>query len=121
DQELQALAAEIDSSDADIVWVGLSTPKQEVFATRLARFTHVHVLATIGAAFDFQVGNVKEAPGIFRRFGLEWFYRLCAEPRRLYRRYTELVPLFILYNLIDLIRTGGETDDLSDTGERCGV
>jgi N-acetylglucosaminyldiphosphoundecaprenol N-acetyl-beta-D-mannosaminyltransferase len=63
DQELQALAGEINGSDADIVWVGLSTPKQEVFATRLARFTRVHVLATIGAAFDFHVGNVKEAPG----------------------------------------------------------
>jgi N-acetylglucosaminyldiphosphoundecaprenol N-acetyl-beta-D-mannosaminyltransferase len=89
---------------------------------RLAQFTRVHVLATIGAAFDFHVGNVKEAPGIFRRFGLEWFYRLCAEPRRLYRRYIEVVPLFIFYNLIDLIRTGaGETDDLTDTGERCGV
>lgn len=122
DQELQALAGEIDSSGADIVWIGLSTPKQEVFATRLARCTRVHVLATIGAAFDFQVGNVKEAPGIFRRFGLEWFYRLCTEPRRLYRRYTEVVPLFIFYNFMDLIRTGaGETDDLTDTGERCGV
>ena len=98
DQELQALAGEINRRDADIVWVGLSTSKQEVFATRLARFTRVHVLATIGAAFDFHVGNVKEAPRFFRRFGLEWFYRLCAEPRRLYRRYPEVVPLFILYN-----------------------
>jgi N-acetylglucosaminyldiphosphoundecaprenol N-acetyl-beta-D-mannosaminyltransferase len=75
DQELQVLAGEINRSDADIVWVGLSTPKQEVFATRLAQFTRVHVLATIGA-FDFHVGNVKEAPGIFRRFGLEWFLPL---------------------------------------------
>ncbi len=122
DQELHALAGEINRSDADIVWVGVSTPKQEVLAARLARFTRVHVLATIGAAFDFHVGNVKEAPRIFRRFGLEWFYRLCTEPRRLYRRYTEVVPLFILYNLIELIRTGaGETDELSDTGERWSV
>ncbi len=122
DQEMQALAEQINRSGADIVWIGLSTPKQEVFATRLARFTAVHFLATIGAAFDFHVGNVKEAPEIFRRLGIEWLYRLSTEPRRLYRRYSEVVPLFILYNLVDLIRTDvGERDDLTDTGERCGV
>jgi N-acetylglucosaminyldiphosphoundecaprenol N-acetyl-beta-D-mannosaminyltransferase len=122
DDELKALADDINRSGADIVWVGLSTPKQEVFATRLARYTRVHVLATIGAAFDFHVGNVKEAPGIFRRLGLEWCYRLCTEPRRLYGRYAEVVPLFILYNLLDLIGAGAdETDDLTDTGEGCSV
>ncbi len=122
DQELRVLADQINSSGADIVWVGLSTPKQEVFAARLSRFTKVHFLAAIGAAFDFHVGKVKEAPRFFRRLGLEWFYRLCTEPGRLYRRYAEVVPLFMLYNLIDLIKAGAhETDDRTDTGERCGV
>jgi N-acetylglucosaminyldiphosphoundecaprenol N-acetyl-beta-D-mannosaminyltransferase len=99
DEELQELAQAIDAAKADVLWVGLSTPKQEIFAHRLARFTHVHFLITVGAAFDFHTDRVRQAPRRIQRLGLEWFFRLCMEPRRLFRRYAEIVPLFILYNV----------------------
>lgn len=103
DEELRVLAQEINSSGADIVWIGLSTPTQEEFAARLAQFTTVGVLVTVGAAaFDFALGRVKEAPGWLQRHCLEWFHCLCMEPC-LYRRYGKVVPLFILYNLIDIL------------------
>jgi len=100
--EWSALAADIEASRADVVWIGLSTPKQELFARELARRVRVHYIATIGAAFDFHIGEVREAPVFVQRSGLEWFYRMCLDPKRLVRRYAEVVPLFLLYNLVEL-------------------
>jgi len=107
DEEWGGLASDIERSGADIVWIGLSTPKQEVFACNLARRSNVHYIATIGAAFDFHIGAVREAPAFVRRSGLEWFYRLCSDPRRLARRYGEIVPLFLLYNALDVLGLRG--------------
>ena len=104
DAELKRLAEKINKSQADIVWIGLGTPKQEFFAHRLSKFTKVHFIVTVGAAFDFHTGKVKQAPKFMQRAGLEWFFRLCVEPRRLYRRYLEVVPKFIYYSIIDLAK-----------------
>ncbi len=76
----------IASAGADIVWVGMGTPKQDVAAAELARRTGVPVVG-VGAAFDFVAGTVREAPSWIQRSGFEWLYRLAAEPRRLWRRY----------------------------------
>lgn len=76
----------IDESGADIVWVGLGTPKQDIEAARLAQVLPVTAVA-VGAAFDFVAGTVREAPAALSKCGLEWAYRLCREPRRLWRRY----------------------------------
>lgn len=76
----------IDESGAEIVWVGLGTPKQDLEAARLARALPVTAVA-VGAAFDFVAGTVREAPELVSRCGLEWAYRLYREPRRLWRRY----------------------------------
>lgn len=103
EDELIALATDIERSQADILWIGISTPKQEKFAQRIARVCKVHFIITVGAAFDFHIGNVRQAPGFIQSIGLEWLYRLCVEPRRLWKRYFEIVPLFILYNLSDLL------------------
>jgi N-acetylglucosaminyldiphosphoundecaprenol N-acetyl-beta-D-mannosaminyltransferase len=62
EDELKILADNINSKNTDIVWIGLSTPKQEVFASRLSKYTNVHYIATVGAAFDFHTGKVKQAP-----------------------------------------------------------
>jgi N-acetylglucosaminyldiphosphoundecaprenol N-acetyl-beta-D-mannosaminyltransferase len=86
------------------LWIGLSTPKQEKFATRVARHTRVHCIVTVGAAFDFHIGKIKEAPKIMRQMGVEWFFRLCSEPKRLYKRYSEVVPLYIYYNFIEFLK-----------------
>jgi N-acetylglucosaminyldiphosphoundecaprenol N-acetyl-beta-D-mannosaminyltransferase len=105
DKELMGLADRINRAGADILWIGMSTPKQEKFAFRIARYIQVHYIATVGAAFDFHIGKIKEAPKIMRHVGLEWFFRLRSEPIRLHKRYGEVVPLYIYYNLIDFLNS----------------
>jgi N-acetylglucosaminyldiphosphoundecaprenol N-acetyl-beta-D-mannosaminyltransferase len=79
---------------SDIVWVGLSTPKQERWmAEHVGRIT-APVLIGVGAAFDFHSGLKKQAPRWMQRSGLEWLFRLATEPRRLWRRYLVNNPLF---------------------------
>jgi len=87
----------------DIVWVGLSTPKQERWMfTHRARL-NVPVLAGVGAAFDFHTGRMPQAPRWMREHGFEWLFRLCHEPRRLWRRYliygSQFVALVLLEQL----------------------
>lgn len=76
----------IDRSGADVVWVGLGTPKQDVIAQRLAERSGATFVA-VGAAFDFLAGTKKQAPAWVQDRGLEWGYRLVTEPRRLWKRY----------------------------------
>ncbi|MBC7923930.1 MAG: WecB/TagA/CpsF family glycosyltransferase [Ferruginibacter sp.] len=105
DGEFRALADQINALDVNVVWVGISTPKQEKFAHRLAQYTNVHFIVTVGAAFDFHIGNVRQAPGFLQKAGLEWAFRLCVEPQRLWKRYVQVVPLFIYYNFLNLTRS----------------
>jgi len=103
DDEFRALGETINQSGANVIWIGLSTPKQERFARQLAQYTAVHFIVTVGAAFDFHTGNVRQAPAWMQQLSLEWFFRLMMEPKRLYKRYLEIVPLFIYYNLRELV------------------
>ncbi|RPE85238.1 N-acetylglucosaminyldiphosphoundecaprenol N-acetyl-beta-D-mannosaminyltransferase [Curtobacterium sp. PhB137] len=73
-------------ADADIVWVGLGTPKQDHEVQRLAYSLPV-VACAVGAAFDFAAGTKREAPTWMTRVGMEWLFRLLSEPRRLWKRY----------------------------------
>lgn len=102
EEELSSLGQSIDAASVDIVWVGMSTPKQELFAHRLRNHVHVHYIITVGAAFDFHTGRVRQAPGWVQQSGVEWLFRLAMEPRRLYKRYLEIVPLFAYYGLQDV-------------------
>ncbi|HQQ95908.1 MAG TPA: WecB/TagA/CpsF family glycosyltransferase [Cyclobacteriaceae bacterium] len=104
DDELAELGGRLESLNVDVVWIGLSTPKQEMFASRLRRFCKVHFIVTVGAAFDFHTDRVRQAPAWIQNLGLEWLFRLFMEPKRLYRRYLEIVPLFIYYNLSEFVR-----------------
>jgi N-acetylglucosaminyldiphosphoundecaprenol N-acetyl-beta-D-mannosaminyltransferase len=101
-EEFAILGAMINASGANVVWIGLSTPKQEIFAANLAKHVNVNYIVTVGAVFDFFTGNIKRAPGWIQKFGLEWLYRLLKEPRRLFSRYAEVVPMFIWLNLKEL-------------------
>jgi N-acetylglucosaminyldiphosphoundecaprenol N-acetyl-beta-D-mannosaminyltransferase len=74
-------------SGAQIVWVGISTPKQELLMAELVEDLGGPVLIGVGAAFDFHAGLKRQAPRWMQRAGLEWLFRLCTEPRRLWRRY----------------------------------
>lgn len=74
------------SSGAQVVWLGLGTPKQDWEAARLAAAVPA-VFCAVGAAFDFVAGNKKQAPAWMQQRGLEWLYRVATEPRRLWKRY----------------------------------
>jgi N-acetylglucosaminyldiphosphoundecaprenol N-acetyl-beta-D-mannosaminyltransferase len=93
----------INNTGADIIWIGVSTPKQEYFAYNLSLYTKSKYLITVGAAFDFHIGAIKQAPNWIQRSGLEWLFRLIIEPRRLFHRYLTIVPLYIYLNLKDFI------------------
>lgn len=94
-EEENIIESRIRESDADIVFVGISTPKQE-------RWMHEHrdsfpgvTLIGVGAAFDFHAGRVRQAPGWMQRNGLEWLFRLVTEPVRLWKRYLLTTPQFL--------------------------
>jgi N-acetylglucosaminyldiphosphoundecaprenol N-acetyl-beta-D-mannosaminyltransferase len=94
--EEENLVKQIRAVQPDILWVGLSTPKQEKFMAEYLPKLDANVMIGVGAAFDFHSGRVKQAPRWMQRSGLEWFYRLCREPRRLGKRYLRNNPLFAL-------------------------
>jgi N-acetylglucosaminyldiphosphoundecaprenol N-acetyl-beta-D-mannosaminyltransferase len=89
----------INAAHPDIVWVGLSTPKQELWMAGHVAKLSPSVLVGVGAAFDIHAGVKKQAPYWIQRRGLEWLFRLANEPRRLGRRYLINNPVFILLTL----------------------
>jgi N-acetylglucosaminyldiphosphoundecaprenol N-acetyl-beta-D-mannosaminyltransferase len=80
-------AARINAAGADIIWVGLGSPKQDVWNALNRAALNAPVLIGIGAAFDFLSGMKPQAPEWMQALGLEWLFRLWCEPRRLWRRY----------------------------------
>lgn len=103
EEEIQVIAKFINSKQTDILWIGLGTPKQEIFAYRISKHLQCGYIITVGAAFDFHTGTIKQAPKIIQQSGLEWFFRLTIEPKRLWKRYLNIVPKFLTYSLLDLI------------------
>ena len=89
------VAERIDGSGADIVWVGIGSPRQELWMQRMRPVLRAPVLVGVGAAFDFHAGLVSQAPKWMGDRGLEWLYRLSREPRRLAPRYLRDNPGFI--------------------------
>ena len=100
--EEEKLTAELERSRADVLWCGLSTPKQERFMAAYAGRLPVRLMVGVGAAFDLLSGNLSEAPGWMKRSGLQWLYRLIKEPRRLWRRYLSNNPRFTWLTLLQL-------------------
>ena len=90
----------INAAAPDIVWVGLSTPKQERWMAGHRERLTAPVLIGVGAAFDFLTGRKPQAPRWMQRAGLEWLFRLLTEPRRLWRRYLYHNPRFVLLVLL---------------------
>ncbi|MER6737853.1 WecB/TagA/CpsF family glycosyltransferase [Streptomyces puniciscabiei] len=89
------IADRITASGARIVLVGLGCPRQEIFVHAMRPLLPMPLLA-VGAAFDFHAGNLRRPPRWMRKAGLEWLWRLCLEPRRLWRRYLFLNPHYLL-------------------------
>jgi N-acetylglucosaminyldiphosphoundecaprenol N-acetyl-beta-D-mannosaminyltransferase len=98
--EVKALQEKASATRPDFFWVGLSTPKQEKFMAEFLPKLDVTLMLGVGAAFDFHSGRISQAPRWMQRSGLEWFYRLCSEPRRLWKRYLRNNPLFVLNFLL---------------------
>jgi N-acetylglucosaminyldiphosphoundecaprenol N-acetyl-beta-D-mannosaminyltransferase len=94
-EEDRALVHEIQQSTANVVWVGLGAPKQDVWVASHADSINALLLA-VGAAFDFHSGRLRRAPKWMRGAGLEWLFRLAMEPRRLLGRYLRTNVRFVL-------------------------
>src|SRR5258708_8987692 len=86
EEDREAIAL-INQAAPDVVWVGLSTPKQERWMYEHRDKLNVPLMLGVGAAFDLNTGRLKQAPVWMRERGLEWLFRLLAEPKRLWRRY----------------------------------
>ncbi|MGI5869937.1 MAG: WecB/TagA/CpsF family glycosyltransferase [Kiritimatiellia bacterium] len=99
DAERDDVVARIDASGADIVWVGIGTPRQDYWVSDYRPRLKAPVLIAVGAAFNFHAGTVPQAPRWMMRCGFEWLFRLLAEPRRLWRRYVIGNPRFIFLAL----------------------
>lgn len=104
DEDNEAMISAINHSNPNLLWIGMTAPKQEKWAyTHLNRLdVHCHI-GTIGAVFDFFAGTVKRAPERWQRAGLEWLYRLLSEPRRMWRRYFIGNAKFIYYIMVEKI------------------
>jgi N-acetylglucosaminyldiphosphoundecaprenol N-acetyl-beta-D-mannosaminyltransferase len=94
-EEDAAVVERINAAAPDLLWIGLSTPKQERWmADHVGRVSAPAILG-VGAAFDIHAGTLQQAPPWMREHGLEWLYRLYREPRRLWRRYLSTIPRFV--------------------------
>jgi N-acetylglucosaminyldiphosphoundecaprenol N-acetyl-beta-D-mannosaminyltransferase len=103
-EEEAEIAAEINRSKADVVWVGIGVPKQEKWMARMRERLDAPVLIGVGAAFDFHAELIAQAPDWMQSAGLEWLFRLASEPRRLWKRYFRYNPLFVTGFLRQYVR-----------------
>jgi N-acetylglucosaminyldiphosphoundecaprenol N-acetyl-beta-D-mannosaminyltransferase len=104
EDENEAIFEKIRASGANLIWVGLGCPKQELWIARHKDRLPPGVYFGIGAAFAFHAGEVRQAPPLVQRFGLEWAYRVAMEPRRLFKRYLTYNSLFLYHLLRDQMR-----------------
>ena len=102
-EEKVEIAERIRSSGARLVFVGLGCPRQETFAYEYRESLSIPVIA-VGAAFDYQAGKLKRPPEWARRRGLEWLFRLLQEPRRLWKRYLVLNPVYATLLLLQKLK-----------------
>lgn len=99
EEENNGITRCINEADADFVWVGLGAPKQEIWMAEhqgeLKGF-----MVGVGAGFDYLAGNIARAPEWMQKFNLEWLYRLCQEPGRLWKRYMQTNTLFVWHAVL---------------------
>jgi N-acetylglucosaminyldiphosphoundecaprenol N-acetyl-beta-D-mannosaminyltransferase len=101
--EGKELASFVERTSPDVLWVGLSTPKQESWMYEQRHKLRVPVMLGVGAAFDMNSGNLRRAPKWMREHGLEWLFRLTSEPRRLWRRYLITIPKALWFVCVELL------------------
>jgi N-acetylglucosaminyldiphosphoundecaprenol N-acetyl-beta-D-mannosaminyltransferase len=97
--ENDAMIATINAANTDVLWVGMTAPKQEKWIFENRARLNVRFAGAIGAVFDFYTGRVKRSHPVFQRMGLEWLPRLVQQPRRLWRRMFVSAPIFVWHVL----------------------
>jgi N-acetylglucosaminyldiphosphoundecaprenol N-acetyl-beta-D-mannosaminyltransferase len=102
--EFDTICQKIVESGANLIWVGLGCPKQEQWIASHKAHLPPGIYFGIGAAFAFHAGEVRQAPPLIQRFGLEWAYRVAMEPKRLFKRYFTYNSLFIYHLLRDHLK-----------------
>jgi len=103
EEENEKFIKDINASDADLIWVGLGAPKQEIWMYENYKKLNKGIMIGIGAGFDYLAGNTKHAPEWMKNASLEWLYRLIQEPKRLWKRYLVTNTLFIIYITLELL------------------
>ena len=98
------LVNRIDQLSPNFIWVGLSTPKQELFMSEYIDLLNTNLMFGVGAAFDFHTGTITSAPKWMQVLALEWLYRLIQEPKRLWKRYLINNPLFLFNIILQLLK-----------------
>jgi len=104
EDESREMIEAVNASGADVLWVGLTAPKQEKWIQDHKNRLSVNFIGAVGAAFDFYAGTVKLPPSFFRRHGRQWLLRLVQEPRRLWRRTFVSAPIFMWHVLRERLR-----------------
>lgn len=102
-EEEEELQHQLIEARADILWCGLSTPKQERFMAQYSGKLPVKLMIGVGAAFDINSGNLKDAPAWMKPLGLQWLYRVLQEPERLLGRYLKNNPRFMWLASLQLV------------------
>lgn len=97
EEDNKIMISKINLFKPDVLFVGMTAPKQEKWVAENAYFLEVGHICSIGAVFDFYAGNIKRAPINWQKMGLEWLYRLIKEPRRMWRRYIIGNTIYIYY------------------------
>lgn len=103
-EEEESVRAQVRASRPHILWVGLSTPKQERFMAKYVDQFQVPLMVGVGAAFDFHTGRIRDCSAWIKRAGLQWLHRLLQNPKRLWRRYLRNNPAFICHIALQILR-----------------
>jgi N-acetylglucosaminyldiphosphoundecaprenol N-acetyl-beta-D-mannosaminyltransferase len=113
DSEQEKIAEDIRTSGAHLLFLGMTSPKKEIFTAAYGKSTGVRVVHGVGGSFDILAGITRRAPRSWQRLGIEWLYRVLQEPRRLGRRYFTTNAAFVVMTARELIRrtpTAGSAD-----------
>ena len=101
--EEQEVSSLVENSSPHVLWVGLSSPKQEKWIEDHRHCLRIPVMLAVGGAFDMNSGTIARAPGWMRKSGLEWLHRLCFEPHRLWKRYLFTIPQAMCFVAMEIL------------------
>lgn len=102
-EEEQTLISQLRDAKPHILWVGLSTPKQELFMAQYVDHLEVPLLVGVGAAFDFHTGRIRDCSNWIKRSGMQWFHRMMQDPARLGGRYLRSNPAFVRKIILQML------------------